>query len=157
MASAFWRALVHVLEDVDCHPLGIAHDACEAVPLAGLEREHPDVAVLAREDRGGRAERHADAGAALELAVLRVAADVLAADEGRGDRLGARDVDVLAAADALAAVDRGQAPGRRRDRAVEVGGERAVLERRLAGPAAVAAARAREMEGVQVGSRASRQ
>ena len=105
-----------------------------------------------REDGGRCAERHADAGAALEASVLGAAADVLTADERRRDRLRARDIDVLTAPDAPAAIHRREPPGRARDRSIKGRGERAVLERRLAGAAAIATARAGKMKRVQIGA-----
>ncbi len=106
--------------------------------------------VLAGEDRGGGAQGHPHARAALEHTVLRVPADVLAADEHRRDRLRAGDVEVLAAAGALPPPHRRQAPRGAGHPAEEVGGEGAVLQRRLVGPPAVAAARRRQVERVQV-------
>ena len=139
----------HVLEDLRLRPLGVAHRFAQAVPLARLQRHHPDVAVLAGEDRGGRTERHAHPRARLEDAVLGVGSDVLAAHEDRRDDLGAGDVDVLAAR-LLASVQRRQAPGGGDVGAEEVGGEGAVLEGRLTRTAAVAVPGRGEMEGVEV-------
>ena len=122
----------HVLEHLGLRPVGIAHHLADAVPLPRLERQHPDVAVLAGQDRRGSAERHADAGAVFPLPVLRQRADVLPADEDRGDRLGARDVEMLSSPRAPAP-ERGcespRGPGRR---AEELGREGPVLERRFA-------------------------
>jgi hypothetical protein len=140
----------HVLEHLELHPVGVAHHLGEAVPLAGLEGQHPDVTVLAGDDGGGRAQRHPHPGAPVEDAVLGVTADVLAAHEGGGDGLGAGGVHQLAASHPLPSVDRRQAPGGGAHGSEEVGGEGPVLERRLAGATAVAVARAGEVVGVQV-------
>ena len=108
------------------------------------------MAVLAGQDGGRCAERHAHAGARLEYTVLGHAADVLRSDEERRDDLGAGDVDLLAGAHALAARHGGDAPGCGGVGAEELGGEGAVLQGGLAGSPAVAAAGGREVEGVQI-------
>ncbi len=140
----------HVAEHLGLRPLGVAHHLAKAVPLAGLEHQHPDVAVLAGQDRRRRGQPHADAGATVVDAVLGVATDVLTTDESGRDRLGTRHVHVLAAAHAPPPVGGGQAPRRCSDGAVEVGREGAVLQGCLAGTAAVAVAGRRHVEGVEV-------
>jgi len=140
----------HVLEHLELHPVGVPHHARQPVPLPGLEGQHPHVAVAAREDGGGRPQRHPDPGSPIEDPVLGVGADVLGTDEGGGDRLGAGDVDLLATPHLLQAVQSRQPPGCARDRTEEVGGEGPVLEGCLVRKSAVAAARAGEVVGVQV-------
>ncbi len=143
------RAREHVLEHLGLRPRRVAHCAPQPVPLTRLERHHPDVAVLAGQNRGGRAEAHPDAAPSLPLPVLRERPHVLGAREQRRNRLGARDVEIPATG-LLSAHDRAEPPRRRDVAAEEVRAGRPVLERWLARPAAVAVTRCREVVRVQV-------
>src|SRR5574341_1957222 len=97
----------HVLKSFELHPVRVAHGVGEALPLAGLEGEHPDVAVFAREDGRRRAEAHSDSCPTLEDAILGVGTDVLAPGEDGGYDFSARDIEVLAATGQPATVDCG--------------------------------------------------
>ena len=140
----------HVLEELRPRPLRIPHRSAETIPLARLQGHHPDITIPAREDRGGRPQRHPHAGAPLEYTVLGHPADVLGTDEESRDGLGAGDVDLLPGTDTLAARHGGNAPDAGDIAAKEVGGKGAVLQRWLAWPAAVTASGAGEMKGIQV-------
>ena len=143
-------ALEHVLEQFEIGPFRIAHDLAQPVPLPRLQRQHPDMAVLAGHDRRRRALRHAHARALVEDAVLGVATDVLSAHERGRDGLGRGHVQVLPAARLPPAVDRCQSPGCRRDCAEIIRRKGAVLERRFIRAPAVAAARTGEVVRVEV-------
>ena len=96
------------------------------------------MAVLAGQNRRGRALWHADAGSLVETAVLGITADILAADESRGNRLGTGNIDMLTATDQLAAINGRHAPGCRADGTEIIGRERAMLQRHLARAPAIA-------------------
>ncbi len=140
----------HVLKHFELHPLGVAHDLAQTIPLATFQGQHPHVAVLAGHDAGGCGEGHSDTGSLVESAVLGEAADVLATHECGRDGFGARNVDLLASAHILPAQSGSQSPCRRAHGAKEVRREGAVLQGHFPGSTAVAVAGPGEVVGVEV-------